>query len=803
PVIKIGVGLSIGISRSFDFGIVKGGVSLTLVGIFEGTFAIFRPKNETLPEAFYYKARAVVGISGSLFLSVDFKIIAISASAYIQAFCELELESFKESHITLTLDLELSASIKILFFKIEFSFHFNHKASFSFGNNSDTPWQLQNKNANIVLAYPPIQINPDILLGKWSISPIISPMFSVLNPDAVVLDYCMAFPLIINHSDMYSVSELLLKWVLSHISGEFVTYQAAEEIKKADFSAALDYTGLINLLSKNLTVSPKFKFKNANDEIDEGFIFPMLPQLALQVNDLKINYGENYVTESDMELISEYFYRLNADPMYEFSKKSNAIDKSIPLCAAVLTDWFKMALSELTGNIGALFSSITVNTNSLTDVIARYQVESENILLDNPEAIINVSTIPEYEYTVSDGDSLKSIQAKFKLSYNELWNAVSDLSLQKTSIDIFYNDYSFNNNVSKLTVLQASAMFFVRLYNPDTVYTPYAEFILNNNSVSIDWECNSMKELTLSLPYGSYISLAGDTVIRIAKMLCLINNIYAESDWLNFKSSFISENGGNESSVLDSYKIANPQVLTRYTVKGYTNCSSLFRMCYPDLGLDYSNCELWNSEILKPLSVIPLNNIVVSDNGKISDMSMKYGEKSLAAAINQGTAVLANTTALIISMPYQISKTELCEHIISDKNISKIGAILSRGFFQGARPPAPSAKIETPLYELLQQQIKNINTNIDYKFSVENNEKTAAWIIAPPDEVTLTAVQLSSMLPTGNLNKPQLTELINPLHSQPKCWSLSSNKEIINSRFNGKIITLPKDCIEYIAFYNS
>ena len=93
PVLAIGVGLSLGIGRSFDFSVVKGAVSLEFFAIFEGIFALYTPSDASQKKDFYYAAKAVAGIYGRLFLSVDFVVISVSANAEIKAYVSVALEA--------------------------------------------------------------------------------------------------------------------------------------------------------------------------------------------------------------------------------------------------------------------------------------------------------------------------------------------------------------------------------------------------------------------------------------------------------------------------------------------------------------------------------------------------------------------------------------------------------------------------------------------------------------------------------------------------------------------------------------
>lgn len=802
PVVKIGIGLSVGLSRSFDLGIVKGGVSLMMVGIFEGVFAVFKPREKEQEEALYYKAKASVGIYGSLFLSVDLKVIAVSASASIAALCELTLESYRKAQVVLELDLMLSASIKILFFKIQFSFHFHQKASFSFGSESSPPWQIaENGKESRLRSISAILPDTGKRAGEWSIAPVIAPLCSVINPLAGEPSYCLAFLPVIQQTDMQSVLEMLLKWVLDHISGKTVTAEDAEAIIKADFGGSLTYDGLLRLLSENMTIAPRLAGQQAAE--GTGIVFPMLPQLSLTADGRVIDFGEAKISESDMQRISEYFYQLNADPVYGPTEK-NGIADEIPLCGAILTDWFQMALEEVTGKIQELFSSITVSTASVLSAAETYGGSLEEIFYHQPELLLDIPVIPEYRITLAKGDSLQGIQERIAEQYDfpeeSLWEAAASALVFCDELEILYEGYRFDNQKAGLTLLQLGAVFFVRLFDPEVFYTPYAEFILENNPVDLDWECLQIGDavLTLSKDGRSYTALSGDTVVRIAKMRYLLEQGELVPEWILFRESFLSCNGGEGSEVPESCGLPESYV---YHGKGYVEGSVLFRTCYPDFAGNPSRYPLWKAPVLKPMAVLTLKNARVSECAAVSELLKTYEMAALILAIEQYGAELSGEQEVEIQRPGMISKEEIENRILTSDMAEQTGSILSRGFLQGARPFAPGTQKETPLYQLTGQQIPWVAAGRDYKVQLSVSDPSLSWLCLNTEEVVWTAEWMAKLLPEGTLEKPGLPVPVDSLHAKEKCWSAAKGDAVLNGSGAEFITMLPKDCIFYIRTY--
>ena len=75
PVIEFGRGLSIGVGKEINEGILSAGISITIQGIFEGVIAWFHPTDTNTPTDHYYYLEASLSIVGHLYGSIDFAII--------------------------------------------------------------------------------------------------------------------------------------------------------------------------------------------------------------------------------------------------------------------------------------------------------------------------------------------------------------------------------------------------------------------------------------------------------------------------------------------------------------------------------------------------------------------------------------------------------------------------------------------------------------------------------------------------------------------------------------------------------
>ncbi|WP_145910071.1 LysM domain-containing protein [Kitasatospora viridis] len=142
PVLELGVGLSVGVGRTFQRGPLSAGVYLNLEVIFEGALAWFHPDQEGRGTALYYWCRGTVGIVGRLYGTVDFKVVRVDVNLQISAMATVELAAHQATVISLNLSVRASASVKIAFFRIKFNFSLTLQTSFEIGSTSTPPWRI-------------------------------------------------------------------------------------------------------------------------------------------------------------------------------------------------------------------------------------------------------------------------------------------------------------------------------------------------------------------------------------------------------------------------------------------------------------------------------------------------------------------------------------------------------------------------------------------------------------------------------------------------------------------------------------
>lgn len=162
PVLVFGFGMQVGFGKSIEYGILKAGFSLTVVGILEGVIAKWNPyqlqpagSNSQVQGSYYFWLRGTVGIVGKLYGSVDFAIIKAEVSITLKLILQFTYESFVSISMSVIVSVDVSASIKInlgLFsIRISFSFSMRLKETFTIDNSGTPPWTVSGAKVKGVL----------------------------------------------------------------------------------------------------------------------------------------------------------------------------------------------------------------------------------------------------------------------------------------------------------------------------------------------------------------------------------------------------------------------------------------------------------------------------------------------------------------------------------------------------------------------------------------------------------------------------------------------------------------------------
>ena len=176
PVIEFGLGLSLGVGKTIDAGILQAGLSLTAVGIFQGVLGFFtaNPSMVDTHNEVYYWLQGTMGLTGRIYGTVNFAIISAQFDITAYIYISITIESYMSIPISFTagVSVSLTITINLGLFKIHISFSFSAtiSASFTIGTDhtQDAPWntgRLPSAARTMRLASPNLLGTPAVL--KW------------------------------------------------------------------------------------------------------------------------------------------------------------------------------------------------------------------------------------------------------------------------------------------------------------------------------------------------------------------------------------------------------------------------------------------------------------------------------------------------------------------------------------------------------------------------------------------------------------------------------------------------------------
>ncbi len=151
PVYEFGLGLRIGLGKTFNAGPLRAEISITIQGLIEGVFSYYNfstkelAEKTSLPEKeLYFMIKGGVALVGRLYGAVDFKVIKVEIEVLIEAMLIFMIETYQPIELLLKARVSVKASIKIAFVRIRFSFSLTVKQEFTIdsplGKPKDAPW---------------------------------------------------------------------------------------------------------------------------------------------------------------------------------------------------------------------------------------------------------------------------------------------------------------------------------------------------------------------------------------------------------------------------------------------------------------------------------------------------------------------------------------------------------------------------------------------------------------------------------------------------------------------------------------
>jgi len=754
PVIKVGLGLTLGIGKEFNFGIVKGGLELSAVGIFEGTLALWVKKGESKPSAMYYKLSATLGIIGRLYVAVDLKLIVLAANVDISAYAMAVFETDKPIIIDLDLSLSLSGSVKIAFVKIHFKYSFNYHAHFEIGSNVQIPVKLAHINiCNLQLE--------EKTIIEWFLVP--SPTL-LENHTALV-------PVISNFSGLYKMA---VQVCLCN-QDEIIHKETANNL---NYAVPFEFDELNDFLTNNAEFKILHLLAEPEDGTEsKGYVIPMPPHVTVTIdNCCPIDYTEhNSITEEYIAKIRAYF----DDNKSELVDNELSEDKEISCAKYIFTDYFNTLIRQINGEIESMYNEYTVPLDDFSTLAEKYGVPAADIASINQKLCLKAGqkiAVENLTYICPKATSFSALKDQFETQ--NLWADISELPiLANTKIKI--KDFSFKlpleEELDEERKKKVNAAFMFSHWfgdEPDLIPTHWQklyEEISKESKKDIDWECTTFDQKdTFTYKDITWTFQLGDTVERLAKMFALIN---AEEGYFPEFDEFLAGIETKSDGKNTTYMFPDSEV----PVFSFETLAQCERRMFVSDGKDEIKSKDFN--IIARFSSIPLNGEVftVSQDQSLCDFIQENNLNFETIAPHLKASHFVENEKVTLK-PNTIPTFEIEQHLISDRDaMSRTAAFASRILTQGARLPAKEGEETIGFYELCGLQFPlEAGRHIVHLEAKENTWVTGyrGYHIDIPKEANV----------RDTLPNDTVIEEINPFKDVPVTYQVSE-KFLVSKRF--------------------
>ena len=372
PVYEFGLGLSIGLGKTFNAGPLKAEISLTVQGILEGVISWYNPRLEGEREL-YYLVRGGIAIVGRLYGAVDFGIIRVDIEVLAIAKVQFVVEVYKKIYISLSAEVSVRASIKIVFVRIRFSFSLRVEQNFTIGSDKLAPWERAINTRQVASRAVPRSLSRSIAGFSWGVELwaaesdqkvldiFFQPAFS-WTPSGVKGEALFFIENSINASssdrkDFDELVKILLRWVWkAHDMDEArdsedlgAELEALYEVFANDNSPLFTYAQLQRFLGHHFI----FRLSECESDI-EGSLFPVFPHLSMKLGDDGIlqSFEELgwQLDEVELQSLKTYFNQLKV----QFAQAQNGsqsrnvstrgIGSKTAITEFVFADYFRLLI---------------------------------------------------------------------------------------------------------------------------------------------------------------------------------------------------------------------------------------------------------------------------------------------------------------------------------------------------------------------------------------------------------------------------------------------------------------------------
>lgn len=362
-IIEAGLAVNLGYGKYFKRGVLNAGLSLTGIGILEGTNATFNancdPSKNGAKFSWY---QGILGLSGKVFGEVDLKVLKAVVDCEVNATANMIIEAYKETNIDFVLEVhahgEIEADFGIAKGKISRSFHDKMNMDFVMGKETTAPWDtcspLQSPHHSLTtdnLVWWPVIVPA---LERRKLTLYCMPQLSVGEEGGSKKVQCSAMLYMIDdplQPDGFKAwAKGVLLWTLNAYlnrnssSGTPIDRLLQQNITKEELKSIERYTtdgqspiiynqsgtGIVSFLAEYFEISichPEIGC-SGTPEIKQLVFFPIFPDIELTVEQAllgvampqtsKIDFTNNQTISTDkLEYIRQHSRQMMAEPVHE------------------------------------------------------------------------------------------------------------------------------------------------------------------------------------------------------------------------------------------------------------------------------------------------------------------------------------------------------------------------------------------------------------------------------------------------------------------------------------------------------
>lgn len=380
PVYEFGLGLKIGLGKTFNSGPLKAEISITVQGMIEGVISWYNPRSGGDKEL-YYAIRGGVAIVGRLYGEVDFVVVSVSIEVIAKATVQFVVESYKDILVKLSAEVSVKAKAKVLFITIKFEFSMKVEQEFTIDgpqHGITPPWQIASSSSARGMAMAMAMQSRSLFTWNWEnqilwaktdtpeLDIFFQPAYTWVNDSATpdtgkVMGEALLF--IENatgegQKDFATLGKALFQWTCR--AGGFSNDELSLEdvsVLYDQFVAQADNLFTFEQLSAFLFAHFDFHIQAQDDEM-EGTIFPMFPQLSLTLGEaaedgtittIKFDEIDYQLSTKQLQDIKAHFAQLKVQfaPASESKLAAQAVtssDDTTPITTFIFGDYFKIII---------------------------------------------------------------------------------------------------------------------------------------------------------------------------------------------------------------------------------------------------------------------------------------------------------------------------------------------------------------------------------------------------------------------------------------------------------------------------